>query len=465
MCNLALMQFSFLFLPSVSPLIHQLIPSLINLGVRLCQKLGNSLCHDSGFSVVQTRPVTAVVLALLFGCLPQTLLAESAVTPGAQFAQQVEQKLLASIIKQAPGAAVVIVVDGKVILEKTWGVRRAGEPDPVTPYTLFRIASLSKTFASAAASILVEETPVSWQTPVIDSIESLTFKRMDYGNKINLSHLMSQTSGLMPHAYTNLVEDNMSYKRILGRLHKVDFVCEPGKCYGYQNVVFSLVGDVVAANTGMDYTAFVENKIFTPLKMIRASFGRDSFINDSDHAEPHIWTGSHWRPTRTTDHYYRIPPAAGVNASIDDMRAWLLAQLGHEPAVLSESMLDKMQTGVIRTTRHQAHYRWRRGISNVRYGLGWRLFDYAGDTGFVQHGGYVRGMRSEMVFNRKLQTGMVFLTNSEPGRLGDLVFDFLDLYQSELVAEGSLLSAAEGSLLRGAEGSLLRAAEGSVLAD
>ena len=107
-----------------------------------------------------------------------------------------------------------------------------------------------------------------------------------------------------------------------------------------------------------------------------------------------------------------------------------MAQLGHKPGVLSEDMLDHMQTGVIRTTRIQAHYSWRPGIANVHYGLGWRIFDYKGDKGFVQHGGYVKGMRSEMVFNRKLQTGMVFLTNSEPHRLGDLVFDYLDLYRT-----------------------------------
>jgi beta-lactamase class C len=234
---------------------------------------------------------------------------------------------------------------------------------------------------------------------------------------------------LIPHAYTNLVEDNVSYEQILGRLNKVDFVCAPGDCYGYQNVVFSLVGDMVQANTGLDYPAFVQSRLFDPLKMLRASFGHDSFTKDSNHAEPHVWTGKVWSPIRITEHYYRIPPAAGINASIDDMRVWLLAQLGHQPEVLSEQMLDHMQTGVIRTTRQQAHYRWRRGIDNVQYGLGWRTFDYRAIKGYVQHAGYVKGMCSQMVFNRKLQTGMVFLTNSEPHRFGDMIFDFLDLYQ------------------------------------
>lgn len=347
----------------------------------------------------------------------------------AEFVEALERDVLSPIVSTVPGSAVVVVVDGEVVLQKTWGVRQSGDRQPVTPYTLFRIASISKTFASAAASILVEETPISWQTPVMDRVDNLQFKRLDYGQRINLEHLMSQSTGLMPHAYTNLVEDNMSYERILKRLNRVQFVCAPGDCYGYQNVVFSLVGDVVKAETGQSYSNFVEKKIFEPLKMHRASFGREAFVSDSNHAKPHIWTGEDWRPTRTTHHYYRIPPAAGVNASIDDMRAWLLAQLGQDPKVLNERMLDELQRPVISTTRQQAHYRWRRGISNTGYGLGWRVFDYKDFEGFAQHGGYVKGMRSEMVFNRELQTGMVFLTNSEPRNLGELVFDFLDMYE------------------------------------
>lgn len=359
--------------------------------------------------------------------LPFELIDPNNVT--ADFVGALENQVLAPIVNSVPGSAVVVVVDGEVVLQKTWGVRDSGDKLPVTPFTLFRIASISKTFASAAASILIEETPLSWQSPVMDSVSDLNFQRGDYGQQINLQHLMSQSSGLMPHAYTNLVEDNMSYERILKRLNRVEFVCPPGNCYGYQNVVFSLVGDVVEAETGLEYPNYVTEKIFKPLNMHRASFGRDAFLSDSNHAKPHVWTGKDWRPTRTTHHYYRIPPAAGVNASIDDMRAWLLAQLGQDPGVLNDKMLDELQRSVISTTRQQSHYRWRRGIQNTGYGLGWRVFDYKDHSGFVQHGGYVKGMRSEMVFNRELQTGLVFLTNSEPRDLGELVFDYLDLYE------------------------------------
>ena len=391
---------------------------------------------------VSPKPVKKVSVLLIVSlltavCLFQNSIALAAKTlgqeqqnsPREQFAIDLEQKVFGPLINTSPGAALVVVVDGRVLLQKTWGVQKAGDVEPVTEKTLFRLASISKTFASAAAAILVKEGAVQWQSPIKDSLAELNFKRPDYGNEISLKHLMSQSSGLMPHAYTNLVEDNMSYDRIVKRLNRVDFICAPGECYGYQNVVFSLVGDVVAANTGVDYEGFVTRKIFEPLNMARASFGREAFLDDPNHARPHIWTGSHWRETRTTDHYYRIPPAAGVNASIEDMTQWLLAQLGHEPVVLSSDMLSEMHSPVIRTTLRQAHYKRRRGLGNTAYGLGWRLFDYGEDAGFVHHGGYVKGMRSEMMFNPRLQTGMVFLTNSEPSQMNNLVFDFLDLYR------------------------------------
>ena len=390
---------------------------------------------------MRARPVPIFFIRLFILYLGLT--ASALASPTDVFVEKLESELLLPIIDAVPGSAIVVVVDGEVVLQKTWGVREAGSLEPITPFTVFRIASISKTFASAAASILVKETPLSWQSPVMDSVKHLNFKRRDYGHQVTLEHLMSQSTGLMPHAYTNLVEDNMPYERILKRLNRVDFVCRPGDCYGYQNVAFSLVGDVVEAETGLDYPTYVQQKLFEPLRMQRASFGRDAFLSDSNHAKPHIWTGSDWRPTRTTDHYYRIPPAAGVNASIDDMRAWLLAQLGKEQGVLNDEMLDELQRGVISTTRQQAHYRWRRGIKNVSYGLGWRVFDYKEHAGFVQHGGYVRGMRSEMVFNRELQTGMVFLTNSEPRDLGDLVFEFLDLHEQFEASSRPNLAASD----------------------
>ncbi|MBL6688953.1 MAG: beta-lactamase family protein [Pseudomonadales bacterium] len=344
------------------------------------------------------------------------------------FAETFERDYVLPLIKDAPGAALVIVENGKVVRQETYGVRQVNSSDLVTSETLFRIASLSKTFASAAASILVEDTPLTWHTPLKTNLADLRFKQSDYGDQISLYHLMSQSTGLMPHAYTNLIEENMSFQRIVDRLDRVDFVCEPGRCYGYQNVVFSLVGDLVERETSMPYQDYVSRQIFQPLDMSRASFGYKEFIEDQNHARPHVWNGKRWVSVKPTPHYYKVPPAAGVNASISDLTSWLLAQLGQNPDVLPEDMLAEMHQGVIKTSRYQAHYPKRKALGDIYYGLGWRVFDYGSQSGFVHHGGYVKGMCSSMVFHRETGTGMVLLTNSEPRDINQLVLDFAELH-------------------------------------
>jgi beta-lactamase class C len=358
-----------------------------------------------------------LVVFLLLPCFAQ----------GSGFAATLESDYVLPLVAQSPGGALVIVERGQVVLQQVYGVKSQKSSDPVTSETLFRIASVSKTFASAAASILVSDTPLTWQTPLKANISHLKFKQPSYGGKINLQHIMSQSSGLMPHAYTNLIEENMSYRRIIDRLDRVDFVCPPGQCYGYQNVVFSLVADLVEAQMQTDYPSFVDERLFKPLGMNRASFGHAAFVNDGNHANPHVWTGKYWRAVKPTSHYYKVAPAAGINASISDMKEWLLAQLGNKPEVLQQDMLDEMHEGVIRTSRRQAHYPRRTALGDVYYGLGWRVFDYGEESGFVHHGGYFKGMCTTMVFHRSSRTGMVFLTNAEPRGMNELVLDFAEL--------------------------------------
>ena len=371
------------------------------------------------------KPFHLLVFSLAF-----TLLPHQAHSDG--FAAKFESDYVLPLIKKSPGGALVIVENGKVVLQQVYGVRREGESQLVTAETLFRIASLSKTFASAAASILVKETPLTWQEPLRPNLAHVKFKESSYGGQISLRHLMSQSTGLMPHAYTNLIEENMSYRRIIDRLDRVDFVCAPGNCYGYQNVVFSLIADLVESETEFGYPEFVDANLFKPLAMSRASFGHKSFVNDPNHARPHVWTGTRWRSVKPTSHYYKVAPAAGINASISDMREWLLAQLGNNPEVLPVDMLNEMQRGVIRTSRREAHYPYRKALGDVYYGLGWRVFDYGGAKGFVHHGGYVKGMCSTMVFHRESGIGMVLLTNSEARGMNDLVLNFAATHAARL---------------------------------
>ncbi|MBF8269660.1 MAG: hypothetical protein HW386_1369 [Gammaproteobacteria bacterium] len=342
---------------------------------------------------------------------------------------ELENYFTTTILPHVPGAALTVVADGQVILIKPYGVRKAGANNPVTVDTVFRLASVSKSFASAATGILVRDKLLEWDTKVNSRLEHIAFKNPIYGKEITVRNLLSHTTGLVQHAYTDLLEGNVPYDTIIGRLKEVEFICPPGKCYTYQNVIFSLSGDVIQSVSGKTYENFVRDNLFRPLGMRTASFGLQSFKSTEDRATPHVWRKQKWQPVDVRESYYHVAPAAGINASIRDMKQWLLAQMGQRPDVLPSQILDDLQSPSIATTPYQAHYKQRKELGDIFYGLGWRIFDYGGNKNFVHHSGYVQGTLSTIVFNRDLQLGMVFLTNSEIPYAQDLVFKFLEIYQ------------------------------------
>ncbi|MEJ2764792.1 serine hydrolase domain-containing protein [Photobacterium sp. MCCC 1A19761] len=329
-------------------------------------------------------------------------------------------------VKQGiPGASLAIVVHGKVRLLRGYGVTRLGGNQRVNSATVFPLASISKTFTSTVAAILVSRGLIEWDTHVVPYLEHVTFSDPELGKHVTLRHLLSHSSGLVPHAYTDLLEDNVRYTRILQMLNRVRFVCEPGKCYGYQNVLYNLGGDMLAMASGKDYPTLVRELIFIPLQMSHASFGLSGFLNSPNRVEPHVKTKKGFAAVKPAAYYYQVPAAAGVNASAQDLAKWMLAQFGHQPTVLRPSVLEVMHKPHVRANQ----YRYRAKLSNVYYALGWRTFDYQGTAGFVHHGGWVKGIRTEMVFNPITQTGMVFLTNCETDVAREIVIQFLDLYR------------------------------------
>ena len=176
------------------------------------------------------------------------------------------------------------------------------------------------------------------------------------------------------------------------------YVCEPGKCYGYQNSVFSLVDPLVRKATSLDYGTLIEQRIFKPLDMTTASVGYEAFINNPNHAEPHARRNGQWKTVAVQPNYYRAAPAAGVNASILDMGKWLQAQLGSRPEILSPEMLGNLSKPRVKTRREMYRKQWQGILSDAHYGLGWRIYQL-GDEQLIYHGGWVSGFRADVAFS------------------------------------------------------------------
>ena len=157
--------------------------------------------------------------------------------------------------------------------------------------------------------------------------------------KLTVGDILSHRVGLPHNTYDNLLEQDEPYPLLVERLSEVPMACPVGECYAYQNVAFSLIGDVTYALTGDFFYHEVEKRIFHPLGMHDATYGRDSLEHSPRWARPHRRAGRGWKPFMPNETYYRMPPAAGVNASLRDMEQWLIAQMGGHPDVLSPKLL------------------------------------------------------------------------------------------------------------------------------
>ena len=322
-----------------------------------------------------------------------------------------------------PGIAVAIVSRDKVLHLETWGRRSVDKEPLVTSNSLFRIASMSKTFAGAAATLVVDTKQQSWDSRLSDIFPSMRLGNGRSYREITLRQVASHSTGLMPHSYSNLLDDGIEYAKIKPRFSEIPAVCKPGTCYGYQNVVFSLIADVVEASTGEEYERYIEEKLFKPLGMTTASVGLQPFLSSDNATSPHRRVRKQWRPTSTNSAYYSAAPAAGINASVFDMALWLRANLGGFPEVLSPMILNDLHTPVIETPNGNYFNRWE-GLEKAYYAIGWRVFDIEG-VRVVHHGGGVRGYRSEMAFIPSANIGMVLLFNGETNAANEAVPVFL----------------------------------------
>lgn len=338
-----------------------------------------------------------------------------------EFIQWIEE---ASSEIQIPGVAMAIVSREGISHLKTWGVKKVGQPEAVNSDSIFRIASMSKTFAGTAAALLVEEDLVSWDTLMTDIFPKMNLGTRASSHGITLKHIVSHSTGLMPHSYSNMLDDGVLYNKIKTSFNKIPTVCQPGDCYGYQNVVFSLTADVIQHSTGDSYEAYLEENLFRPLGMVTASVGLESYEANPRSTAPHRKVRGSWRSTTTNPAYYSVAPASGVNASIFDMTLWLRANLGAFPEVLPLQFLSDLHTPIISTPRGNYFNRWR-GLEKAYYATGWRVFDYQGIRA-VHHGGGVRGYRSEMVFVPDANIGVIVMFNAETKLANEVVPAFLD---------------------------------------
>ena len=329
---------------------------------------------------------------------------------------------------EVSGLAVAIVKDDKVLLQRGVGYADASRSAPITPDSVFRLASLSKAFASALTAILIDEGMLSWDTRVAGVLPTFELQNVAASSKLTVRDILSQRVGLPHNTYDGLLERDQPYQELVEKLREVPMACDVGDCYGYQNITFALIGDITYAVSGDFFYHQVEKHLFHPLGMDTATYGRAALEASASWARPHARRERGWVPIAIKESYYHVPPAAGVNASIKDMTQWLLAQMGERPDVLPAALLTTLHTPLVETPTERRATPWRSArLRDASYALGWRIYDYAGEN-LVYHAGAVQGYRSMIAFFPKYRFGAVMLWNCECALPSGLMPMLLDRY-------------------------------------
>ncbi|MDO4710188.1 MAG: serine hydrolase domain-containing protein [Pseudomonadota bacterium] len=339
--------------------------------------------------------------------------------------EQMARQIVAN--QRVPGLAVAIVKDGKILSARGYGVTDTLNPRPVDAHTVFRLASLSKTFSGTLGGMLVEEGALDLHQPVVRYVPDFRLRSADATSRLSVANLLSHSIGLPRTAFDRDIQANASYYSVRAKLAGAPLSCGPGECYSYQNVAFSVFGDVVHSATGRVFDDHIQRRIFKPLGMNDASLGLEGITRSPSWAKPHIRAGSGWRSLMPKPTYYRLGPAAGVNASATDMAQYLLAQTGHRPDVLSPQLLNTIRTLRIDTpSEMRGAAGWRRErLYSAGYGMGWRVYNYAGQPMYF-HGGAVQGYRAAMAVLPQQNLGVAVLWNAESGLPSGLLPTILD---------------------------------------
>jgi beta-lactamase class C len=324
------------------------------------------------------------------------------------------------------GLAVGVVEGGEIRFLKGYGETVAGSGEAVTTDTVFRWASLSKGVAGDMVALLADQGKLSLYEPVGKYSASL---RLPAGNeqKATVADLLSHRLGLFGHANDSKLEDGMDPRFLRSNLAQLNSICSPGTCWAYQNVAYDAATEIVEKVTGKSYAEAVREHLFAPLGMTSASMTREGLVTARRWARPHVG-GKKSKPVEVFEPYYRVPAAGGVNSTIKDLAIWMQAQMGLEAGVLSPRVLETVQVARVSTPGELGRMRkFRERVRTAAYGLGWRIYDYAGHR-VVAHRGGVRGYRSLIMFDPVLKSGVVALWNGSSGQPWGLEFEVMDMF-------------------------------------
>lgn len=300
------------------------------------------------------RPAPFVITALLFNT-----------SAHAQDRTKEIDKIFSWVTPGMPGCAVAASQHGELVVSRAYGLADLERDAPLTPGSVFDVASIRKQFIAAAVLLLVEEGRLSLSDDVRTYIPELP----DYGHKITLDHLLTHTSGLRDWVpLRNWANGSYDAMTMILRQRGLNFA--PGEEWSYSNSGYALLQEIVARRSGMAFSEFARQRLFEPLGMKTTKYVDDLRYVIQNRALAYEKEGDGWRMDMLIENDRGGGGALFSTAA--DLVLWndalTSARLGEfvseklqEPATLSNGRKLSYARGLGLTTNYAGRVVWHSG--------------------------------------------------------------------------------------------------------
>ncbi len=312
-----------------------------------------------------------------------------------------------------PGASVIVIRDGRVILRRAYGMADLGRRVAATPETDYRLASVSKQFTAMAIMLLARDEKVRYDQPVREILPELPAAAQG----VTVRHLLNHTSGLPD--YEDLIPDSqtvqVSDRDVLALLARTDTLYfPPGSAYRYSNSGYVLLGLIIERVCGVPFPAFLQARIFAPLGMTASV----AHIDGADTVPHRAYGYSPGPPPGFTPTDQSVTSATlgdgGIYTNVDDLVRW-------DQALYGDGLVDTA-TLMLATTPPVLP-----GGAETQYGFGWFVDSYRNERRW-RHTGETSGFRNAIQRFPDRRFTVIVLTNrnaGEPAVIAERIADAL----------------------------------------
>lgn len=361
-----------------------------------------------------------------FAALALALVAQPAF--GADFDPKPVDEVVEKALKafDAPGCAVVVVRDGKVIHLKGYGVRERGQTDPVTPDTVFAIASCSKAFCSALVAMLVDEGKLKWDDKVHTHLDYFRLGDDAADRETTVRDLLCHRTGMPRHDLLWSGSTEWDSEAVIRRWVKAKPSTSFRSTWEYSNVPFTTAGVIAGKLDKSDWAAATKARIFDPLGMSATTATAREALKAADHATPHYFGYDKTVRAVGWDNLDSARAAGSINSTARDLANWLRFQLAEgkvgDKQLVARSALRETHAPqmLFKPEGPFAVYFPQKATRFTSYGLGWFVHDYKGVT-CVSHGGTLTGFRAQCMLVPEKKLGVFVLCNLRPSFVTEAV--------------------------------------------